>query len=75
MANGRKRTPDSSRGSGPDKVTQAVDPDLDAPAGAQRNEADGSNEPDPAGGGCLRFGWGCLPVLAVIAALPIHLFF
>jgi hypothetical protein len=26
--------------------------------------------PDPAGGGCFRLGWGCLPVIAGVLALP-----
>lgn len=24
---------------------------------------DSAGRPDPAGGGCMRLGWGCLPVL------------
>ena len=26
-------------------------------------EGDTAGKPDPAGGGCLSLGWGCLPVL------------
>ena len=26
-------------------------------------ESDSPGRPDPAGGGCLRLGWGCLPVI------------
>lgn len=61
--NNRSGSPDPTRGSGPDKVTQAVEPDLDAPADAQTNEPSDSNMPDPARGGCTGFGWGCLPVI------------
>jgi hypothetical protein len=25
--------------------------------------SDSAGRPDPAGGGCLRLGWGCLPVI------------
>ena len=31
--------------------------------------------PDPQGGGCMKLGWGCLPVIAAVAALPGYLFF
>lgn len=61
---------DPTRGSGSDKVTQAVSPDLDAPADALRNEPSGSNVPDPARGGCMSFGWGCLPVVIGIGLVP-----
>jgi hypothetical protein len=61
---------DPTRGSGPGQVTEAVTPDLDAPAGEQKNEASGSMEPDASGGGCLKFGSGCLPVVAGIVMLP-----
>ena len=27
-------------------------------------DGDANGRPDPGGGGCLTFGWGCLPVLA-----------
>lgn len=26
--------------------------------------------PDPERGGCMRFGWGCLPMIAAIGLLP-----
>ncbi len=29
----------------------------------------GVGEPDPAGGGCLKLGWGCLPVMLGAAIL------
>ena len=61
---------DPTRGSGPDKVTQAVDPDLDAAPDSQANEPKGSNAADPAKGGCMGFGWGCLPVVAAFLAVP-----
>jgi hypothetical protein len=62
-------TSDPTRGSGPDTTTEAVAPDLDAPAGVQKNEPGGSLEPDPAGGGCLKYGWGCLPMFAGLLVL------
>jgi hypothetical protein len=31
--------------------------------------------PDPARGGCLKFGWGCLPVLLGLMLIPAGLFF
>ena len=31
--------------------------------------------PDPGGGGCLRLGWGCLPVLAAVLMVPGSLLF
>ncbi len=61
---------DPTRGTGPDKVTQAAPPDLEADPLASQTEGQGSNMPDPARGGCMRFGWGCLPVL-VIFAMPV----
>jgi len=35
---------DPTRGAGPDKVTEAVSPDLDAPPHAQENEPSSSNK-------------------------------
>jgi hypothetical protein len=61
---------DPTRGSGADKVTEAITPDYDAASHAQDSEPSDSNEPDPARGGCLRFGWGCLPVIAAVLMLP-----
>ncbi len=66
---------DPTRGSGPDKVTQMEPPGLDAPPHAQDGEPSGSGTADPARGGCLKLGWGCLPVLAVAALIPAGLFF
>lgn len=34
-----------------------------------------AGEPDPRGGGCLKLGWGCLPVLAGVMLLPGSLLF
>lgn len=61
---------DPTRGSGPEKVTEAVTPDYEAPPHATDAERSDSNEPDPARGGCMRFGWGCLPVVASLLMLP-----
>ena len=61
---------DRSRGSGPEKVTELVTPDLESPADSQKNEPAGGVEPDPAGGGCMKYGWGCLPVVAIVLMLP-----
>jgi hypothetical protein len=61
---------DPTRGSGPEKVTEAVTSDYDAPPHATDSEPSDSNEPDPARGGCMRFGWGCLPVVAGLLMLP-----
>jgi hypothetical protein len=61
---------DPTRGTGPDKVTVAVEPDLDAPPHAQDNEPADSNAADPGRGGCLRLGWGCLPALIMIISSP-----
>ena len=66
---------DPTRGTGPDKVTQAVEPDLEAPPNAQANEVSRSNAADPARGGCMKFGWGCLPVLASLLIVPAELLF
>ena len=66
---------DPTRGSGTDKVTQAAPPDLEAPPLASQTEAQDSNMPDPARGGCGRFGWGCLPMLVIMAMPVTGLFF
>lgn len=58
------------RGTGPDKETTAGPEGLEAPLGSQNTEPSGSNAADPAKGGCMKFGWGCLPVLAAVGALP-----
>jgi hypothetical protein len=65
---------DPTRGSGPDKQTVAGEPGLDADPGALKNEPPGSNEPDPAQGGCLKLGWGCLPVVAFCLVAPASYF-
>jgi len=64
---------DPTRGSGPDKVTEVASAETtgDGPL----NEPEGSSTPDPARGGCLKFGWGCLPVLAAVAIIPAQFFF
>lgn len=36
------------------------DEGIEMPSGG---EGDHAGTPDPRGGGCLRLGWGCLPVL------------
>lgn len=61
---------DPTRGTGADKMTEAGPKGYEAPPGANANEPAGSGMPDPARGGCLKFGWGCLPVLAGLALLP-----
>ena len=66
---------DPSRGTGPGKVTVASEPGHNAPPHAQDNEAPGSMTPDPARGGCLKLGWGCLPVLIGVVLLPVGLLF
>lgn len=66
---------DPTRGSGRDKITESVSPDLNAAPGALDNEAGQSGTPDPARGGCLKFGWGCLPVLLGVMMIPAGLFF
>ena len=66
---------DPTRGTGPDKVTEANAPGLDAPPHAQDQEASGSGTPDPAQGGCMKLGWGCLPVLAGAMLIPVQMFF
>ena len=66
---------DPTRGTGPDKITEMAEPGLEAAPGALANEGGGSATPDPARGGCLKFGWGCLPLLAGVMLLPAGLFF
>jgi hypothetical protein len=66
---------DPTRGSGPDKTTEASPKGYEAEPGAFDNEPAGSAMPDPARGGCLKFGWGCLPVLAFLALFPAELLF
>ena len=66
---------DPTRGTAPGKVTQVVDPDLEAPPHAQSNEPQGSNAADPARGGCMGLGWGCLPVVACLLLVPAGLLF
>jgi hypothetical protein len=51
------------------------------------NEQDGLEEPgpsttqgdagapDPERGGCMRLGWGCLPVIGLLTVLPAGLWF
>jgi hypothetical protein len=57
---------DPSRGTGDDKVTGAAPKGFDAPPDAFDNEPADSNAADPARGGCLKLGWGCLPVLLIV---------
>ena len=66
---------DPARGTGPDKVTEMRPAGLDAPPNALDTAPAGSAEADPARGGCLKLGWGCLPVLLGFALLPAGLFF
>lgn len=66
---------DPTRGTGADKVTEMQSPGLDAPPHAQDGEPSNSGATDPARGGCLKFGWGCLPVLAAAMLIPAGLFF
>lgn len=62
---------DPTRGTGADKETVAADPDFDA----SQSEPSGPEMTDPSRGGCLKLGWGCLPVSAGLALLPIQHFF
>ena len=64
---------DPGRGTGDDKVTQAAPKGFEAAPGVQDKEPPGSSAGDPARGGCMKFGWGCLPVLLVVA-MPMGLF-
>jgi hypothetical protein len=66
---------DPTRGTGPDKGTEAQAPGLDAPPHAQENEQPGDGAADPTRGGCMKLGWGCLPVLGGLMLLPAGLFF
>lgn len=66
---------DPTRGTGPDKVTEMSPAGLEAPPDALHSEPPGSIMPDPARGGCLKFGWGCLPVLLGFILVPAGLFF
>ena len=61
---------DPTRGSGDEKITEAAEPGFDDPLGALDNEPSDSNAADPARGGCLKLGWGCLPVLLIISVMP-----
>jgi hypothetical protein len=65
---------DPARGTGPDKETVAAPRGLDEAPGALKTEPSGSNEPDPAQGGCLKLGWGCLPAVALFLAAPVSYF-
>lgn len=66
---------DPTRGTGADKVTEMVPAQLDSPPDALANEPSNSGMPDPARGGCLKFGWGCLPALLGFVLIPAGLFF
>jgi hypothetical protein len=66
---------DPTRGTGAEKVTQAHAPGLDAPPHAQEKEPRDSGAADPTRGGCMKFGWGCLPVLLGLMLVPAGLFF
>lgn len=66
---------DPTRGTGPDKVTEMVPAQAEAPPHALDGEPADSGMPDPARGGCLKFGWGCLPVMLGFVLLPAGLFF
>lgn len=61
---------DPTRGTGDEKSTEAVEPGLDAAPDELANEPSDSNAADPARGGCMKLGWGCLPVLLLIVAGP-----
>lgn len=66
---------DPTRGTGPDKVTQVSPPGLEAAPHALDTESSQSGMPDPARGGCLKFGWGCLPAMLGLMLIPAGLFF
>lgn len=66
---------DPTRGSGDEKITEAVEPGLDGPPDGPGNEARDSNAADPARGGCFKFGWGCLPAMLLIVLMPAGLLF
>lgn len=62
---------DSTRGTGADKETQVEPEALEAGPDSFNQEPGGSAAPDAARGGCMRFGWGCLPILiGVVLAVP-----
>lgn len=61
---------DPTRGSGNEKITEAVPPGSDAPPSALDNEPNDSDAADAGGGGCLKFGWGCLPALLIVIVMP-----
>lgn len=65
----------NGRGTGAGEGTEARPPGLDARPHAQDGEPPGSATADPARGGCLKLGWGCLPVLAVVTLIPAGLLF
>jgi hypothetical protein len=65
--------PGSGTGSG--QGTEERPPGLDAPPHAQDEQVSGAAAADPGRGGCLKLGWGCLPVLALAAFLPAGLLF
>ena len=55
----------------------AISDEPDADGGIERPDAgteDHAGTPDPGGGGCLKFGWGCLPVAALMLAAPVQFF-
>ena len=65
---------DPTRGTGDEKVTEAAEPGFEAAPNDLANEPKDSNAADPARGGCLKLGWGCLPVvLLVLAGAPLQL--
>ena len=66
---------DPTRGSGDEKITEAAEPGFDEPPGAYDNEPSDSNAADPARGGCLKLGWGCLPALMIVGVMPAGLLF
>ncbi len=66
---------DPTHGTGADKTTEAHAPDFDAPPGENANESPGSATPDPARGGCLKLGWGCLPILGGLMLIPAAFFY
>ena len=64
---------DPTRGTGRDKVTEEAAAGTEAPPHAQDSEPAGGA--DPARGGCLKFGWGCLPVFACLTLIPAGLLY
>ena len=66
---------DPTRGTGRDKMTEVREPGLDAPPHALDSEPSDSGAGDPARGGCMKLGWGCLPVLVGAMLLPAGLLF